>query len=264
MGLKLRWIFFFLASGCIAWGTPAACNPVPAPGPAYNLDNTGADALVAPGGAGAGCTQINVEFVNFSYGNIGAGTVGSNMAVQFTGADESAVNMNVATAGWTASGSGGEAGSTTFFDTHLDPADVPPPPNTAWAITQLTLSANGANIAGAPTSGSDQVLVEALFCTDINPSCVIGGPSSQAGFGEIIYRISGTPAGNVGESCYNDGTSTPCTALVNNPGPSVISVTLGSGVQSITMHEFVLMFSTTGVTTSLSSYDVLFQQTGDA
>jgi hypothetical protein len=240
-------------TGQAAWASLGQCNPNP-PGTTvtYNLGTAGAKALVSPGAASAGCEQINNEFTNFSWSPSSNGPAGASLGVQFTGSNETTTDMSVSGA-WTGSSSG-SPDSVVLFQSQLNPLDTPPPPNTNWSITGLNLTVLGA------VAPAGQVLIDMEFCT--NATSCNNSDRNNGNFGEIFYRtLSGTLQDT---SCYNNGDTSatrPCTTPMTGASNS-FGVSLDQGVQSIAF-EVIIRLLNGGQPTSLSGFDITFQQTAE-
>jgi hypothetical protein len=236
-----------------AWASPGQCNPNP-PGTTvtYNLGTAGTKALVSPGGASAGCEQINNEFTNFTWFPSSNGPAGASVGVQFTGANETSTDMSLSGA-W--AGGSGSPDSVVLFQSQLNPADTPPPPNTNWSITGLNLAVSGA------VAPAGQVLIDMRFCTDAT-SCD-SSDGTHGNFGEILYRTLDGVLQDI--SCYNNGDSSatrPCTTP-NIGSSNSFGVSLDQGVQSIAFNIDIRLLNG-GQPTSLSGFDITFQQTAEA
>ncbi len=210
-------------------GSIAPCNPNP-PGTVvtYNLGSdptVGSNALVPNGASSGGCQQVNGQFTVFQYNTLRGATAGSNVNAQFSGTNEAVIDVNVASAQWTAS-SGAQPASLFGFQLQLDPSDVPGP-NLVWMITGITLSVSGASLGGG-TSDQDNVLVGVPFCVNV-VNC--GG---NGNFAEISFELNGTSAIAIDFACYNNGDTSvnrPCAKNSPTGSGSSVSLSLGAGAQ---------------------------------
>ncbi len=243
--------FVTIAAASQAWASPGQCNPNP-PGTTvtYNLGTTGTKALVSPGGASAGCEQINNEFTNFTWFPSSNGPAGSSLGVQFTGSNETTTDMSVS-GSWT--GASPSPDSVVEFQSQLNPADTPPPPNTNWSLTGLNLALVGA------VAPAGQVLIDLEFCTDA--TICNNSDGTHGNFGEIFIRVNDGILQDF--SCYNDGDSSatrPCATTPITGSSTSFGVSLDQGVQSIAFNEDIRLLNG-GQATSLSGFDITFQQT---
>ncbi|HLW76713.1 MAG TPA: PEP-CTERM sorting domain-containing protein [Bryobacteraceae bacterium] len=238
------------------WANFSQCNPNP-PGTTvtYNLGNSpsaGSDALSAGGSSAAGCEQIDNQFTNFSY--TGTTPVGAAVSTQFSGASEAVQDIDFTSNqfSFTSAGAPNFTSVDFKFVVTLNPADIPPAPDSFWSITGLNLAIAGGTLGNA----NEQVNIDISFCAG---ATVCTDSSHGVDDGRLFYSLrSPTP---ISQACFDaaDG-STSCSSPTQGSSSS-FGTSLGDlGAQSIAFDVVVEYIGEPGVPESISGLDLTFNQ----
>ena len=233
-----------------AWAAISQCNPNP-PGTTvnYNLGGSGSDALASGGGAAAGCAQIDNQFTNFSYFGTNP-AAGSAVTTQFSGSSEAVQDIDFTSAQFSFSSSG--IGSADIrFEVMLDPADVPPAPDSFWSITGLNLAIAGGTLGNA----NEQLNIDVDFCVN-QTTCV--DSSHGPGDGRLAYFLR-SPA-PISQACFQAPGDSSCSGTVGSSSSFGVSLD-GVNAQSIAFDVLIEYVGETGALESVSGVDLTFDQT---
>jgi hypothetical protein len=222
-----RAIIFFalisLAFSGSAYAGLSACTGT------YDLGNSSASPtdLVAPGGASAGCEQVDKQFTAFNYTTGGTVPVsGNNVDVGFIGSSPTSgieaqfgnpLSINPT---WNLAASGATTNAIASYNIAVDPTAVSVPAGDYYSIVEMNLGVNYS--LTLPATTSDSITVTEYFCGGGAAACS-GGGASTGGInladptaGYIVFTVLGNASGGDSASesiCFNNGGSS-CTAVV--------------------------------------------------
>lgn len=251
----LFWMIAALLSAANAWASLGACSGT------YNL-GTGTNGLVSPGTAAAGCEQVNQQFENFGYSGSSA-FPGSGVDAVFGGSSETGGVTATYSSSWAIT-----SGSSVQSD--ISGGDVIDPSQGDYAITSLSVTANGASLGG---SGYylDFLTVTVYFCVgSATFNCNLSSPN----YGVIEYSLAGNYYTNqptvANYVCYNNGDDGYCSSLTSSGTSSTVSINLTNysglahGTEMIGYETIVNMTSSDGSKVSVGSALDDFYETYEA
>lgn len=234
----------------------------------YNLGNSGAAALVSPGGSSAGCEQVDKEFANFNYSNGGANPeAGGSVPVTFAGT--SPTTAIGAMFGSLDTWSVASAGATTYavvpYNVTVDPASGPGN-GQYYAITSMNLLANAS--FSLPAGASDNVTLFEYFCAGGSAACTTGTLTAginlaapTAGYIEFVENGSGFSTSASEVICFNNGGSS-CTAVGGNTVNFAASI-YTAGFTNIIVASGISVSSSSSAQVSLNRFTENYFETLD-
>jgi hypothetical protein len=238
----------------------------------YNLGNSGAGALVSPGGASAGCEQVDKEFNNFNYSTGGSSPEGGS-SVPVTFAGTSPTTAIGATFGLSNTWSDGSTGGTTAANTTavaaysvaVDPASSLPS-GQYYAITSLSLSVNSS--ITTPVGTSDTAILFEYFCAGGSADCTTGTltdginlAAPTAGYIKFVESGSGFSTSGAEVICFNNGASS-CTPVGGNAVNFAASI-YTAGFTSIIVASDISVATVSGTQVSVNNFTENYFETLD-
>lgn len=234
----------------------------------YNLGNSNASAtaLVSPGGASAGCEQVDKGFSGFGYAPGGTNPVlGNAVPVTFQGGPNPTSTGIGAEFGSTAIWQVGSSGQTTTavapYLVTVDPTVFTPPAGSFYSITGLNMSANAS--FGLPAGASDTITVTEYFCGGGAAKCA-GGTAATGGINTAAPTAGYIQFTDVGAGFQSNSAITICF----NNGGITCSQTPGNFVNFATStytHGFTSVYTASnisvasgGATVALNNYTELY------
>lgn len=238
----------------------------------YNLGNSGADpgALVSPGGASAGCEQVDKEFNNFSYSTGGSNPeAGGSVGTTFAGSTPTGaigVTFGSSSPVWSVTGAGETSTGVVTYTNTVDPA-FGPGGGAFYSITSMELFATASFTLPAGTS--DNVTLFEYFCAGGFASCTSGGTLTDginlaaptAGYIEFIDSGTGVGSSSSELICFNNGaaTCTPTAGFLIN----FATTNYAAGFTSILVASNISVSSVSGTQVSLNNFTENFFETLD-
>jgi hypothetical protein len=235
----------------------------------YNLGNSGAGALVSPGGASAGCEQVDKEFNNFSYSAGGSNPeAGGSVGTTFAGSTPTGaigITFGSSSPVWSVTSAGATSTGVVTYTNTVDPA-YGPGGGAFYAITSLELFATASFTLPAGTS--DNVTLFEYFCAGGSAACTTGTltdginlAAPTAGYIEFIDQGTGSGSTSSEVICFNNGATscTPTSGFLINFATSNYS----AGFTNILVSSGISVSSVSGTQVSLNNFTENFFETLD-